>query len=59
MLQTSPTTSLAMAHYAASRDATGAGLGDDSSGYFGTEYDSVPTDPNHMRAYSSGSAGEF
>mmetsp|Transcript_4701 Transcript_4701/g.8996 ORF Transcript_4701/g.8996 Transcript_4701/m.8996 type:complete len:381 (-) Transcript_4701:132-1274(-) len=52
MLRTSPTTSLAMAQYAASRDTTG----DDSSGYFGTtDYDSVRNEPNQMQAYSSGS----
>jgi hypothetical protein len=57
MLRRSPATSIAISHYAASRDSTASAGGDDSSGYFATDYNSILSNPNGIHAY--GSAGEM
>lgn len=53
MLRRSPATSIAISHYAASRDSTASAGGDDSSGYFATDYNSIRSNPNGIHAYGS------
>jgi hypothetical protein len=59
MLRKSPTTSIAMSHYAASHDATVSAAGDDSSGYFATDYSMRSNPHGGSIHHAHGSAGEL